>query len=120
MEGDLTEMELQLGSANRQVSEATKSLGQLQIQIKVFSTVRWEMGRNATAYGSRPSHRLCGAVKLRTANLILQENKHMLAFNGQAMFRAREHPGAGPTECWQVFSLAGPSGAVGRQHPPEQ
>uniref|UniRef100_A0A8D1RY07 Myosin-15 n=1 Tax=Sus scrofa TaxID=9823 RepID=A0A8D1RY07_PIG len=34
MEGDLTEMELQLGSANRQVSEATKSLGQLQIQIK--------------------------------------------------------------------------------------
>uniref|UniRef100_A0A8C3YQK6 Myosin heavy chain 15 n=1 Tax=Catagonus wagneri TaxID=51154 RepID=A0A8C3YQK6_9CETA len=34
MEGDLVEMELQLGSANRQVSEATKSLGQLQIQIK--------------------------------------------------------------------------------------
>ncbi|XP_057552632.1 myosin-15 [Hippopotamus amphibius kiboko] len=34
MEGDLTEMELQLSCANRQVSEATKSLGQLQIQTK--------------------------------------------------------------------------------------
>lgn len=36
MEEDLSEMELQLSCANRQVSEATKSLGQLQIQIKVF------------------------------------------------------------------------------------
>lgn len=36
MEEDLNEMELQLSCANRQVSEATKSLGQLQIQIKVF------------------------------------------------------------------------------------
>nr|XP_035130060.2 myosin-15 [Callithrix jacchus] len=34
MEDDLNEMELQLSCANRQVSEATKSLGQLQIQIK--------------------------------------------------------------------------------------
>lgn len=39
MEGDLTEMELQLSRVNRQVSEATKSLGQLQLQIKVFSIV---------------------------------------------------------------------------------
>lgn len=36
MEEDLNEMELQLSCANRQVSEATKSMGQLQIQIKVF------------------------------------------------------------------------------------
>nr|XP_010969056.2 myosin-15 isoform X2 [Camelus bactrianus] len=34
MEGDLTELELQLSCANRQVSDTTKSLGQLQIQIK--------------------------------------------------------------------------------------
>ncbi|XP_055275341.1 myosin-15 [Moschus berezovskii] len=34
MEGDLTEMELQLSCASRQASEATKSLGQLQTQIK--------------------------------------------------------------------------------------
>lgn len=39
MEGDLTEMELQLSCASRQASEATKSLGQLQTQIKVFSIV---------------------------------------------------------------------------------
>ena len=41
MEGELTEMELQLGCASRQASEATKSLGQLQTQIKVFSVVTW-------------------------------------------------------------------------------
>lgn len=41
MEGDLTEMELQLSCASRQASEATKSLGQLQTQIKVFSIVTW-------------------------------------------------------------------------------
>ncbi|XP_010836860.1 PREDICTED: myosin-15 [Bison bison bison] len=34
MEGDLTEMELQLSCASRQASEATKSLGQLQTQVK--------------------------------------------------------------------------------------
>ncbi|XP_048201768.1 myosin-15 [Perognathus longimembris pacificus] len=34
MEGDLKEMELQLCSANRQVSQTTKSLGQLQSQMK--------------------------------------------------------------------------------------
>ena len=41
MEGDLTEMELQLSCASRQASEATKSLGQLQTQVKVFSIVTW-------------------------------------------------------------------------------
>lgn len=35
VEGNLSEMELQLSCANRQVSETTKSLGQLQIQIQV-------------------------------------------------------------------------------------
>ena len=39
MEADLTGTELQLSCVNRQVSGATKSLGQLQIQIKVFSIV---------------------------------------------------------------------------------
>ncbi|XP_070098947.1 myosin-15 [Equus caballus] len=34
MEGNLSEMELQLSCANQQASEATRSLGQLQIQIK--------------------------------------------------------------------------------------
>nr|XP_060496089.1 myosin-15 isoform X2 [Panthera onca] len=34
VEGNLSEMELQLSCANRQVSETTKSLGQLQIQIQ--------------------------------------------------------------------------------------
>ena len=41
MEGDLTEMELQLSCASQQASEATKSLGQLQTQVKVFSIVTW-------------------------------------------------------------------------------
>ncbi|KAF5923932.1 hypothetical protein HPG69_010361 [Diceros bicornis minor] len=34
MEGDLSEMELQLSCAHQQVSESTRSLGQLQIQVK--------------------------------------------------------------------------------------
>lgn len=46
VEGDLSEMELQLNSANRQVSEATKSLGQLQTQVKVFQIVICGQGIN--------------------------------------------------------------------------
>lgn len=60
MEGNLSEMELQLSCANQQASEATRSLGQLQIQIKVFSNCKMgEGGRKASAYGSKPSARLC-------------------------------------------------------------
>lgn len=35
MEGDLNEMEIQLGHANRQAAEATKQLRNLQTQLKV-------------------------------------------------------------------------------------
>lgn len=35
MEGDVNEMEIQLGHANRQASEATKQLRNLQTQLKV-------------------------------------------------------------------------------------
>lgn len=37
MEGNLKEMEIQLCAANRQVSQTTKALGQLQGQMKVLS-----------------------------------------------------------------------------------
>lgn len=45
MEGDLNEMELQLSCTNWWVSEATKSLDQLQTEIKVFSScnIGWGM-----------------------------------------------------------------------------
>lgn len=36
MEGDLKEMEIQLCAANRQVSQMTRALGQLQGQMKVL------------------------------------------------------------------------------------
>lgn len=39
MEGDLSEMELQLSAANQRVSGAMKSLNQLQTQIKVQLTL---------------------------------------------------------------------------------
>lgn len=51
VEGGLNEMELQLNCANRQVLETTKSLGQLQTQIKVY--VLWGQGIN------KPRGRLC-------------------------------------------------------------
>lgn len=35
MEGDLNEMEIQLGHANRQAADATKQLRNLQTQLKV-------------------------------------------------------------------------------------
>lgn len=57
MEGDLNEMELQLTCANRRVSETTTSLGQLQIEIKIFSTCHMGVG-NASDHGSQPSNRL--------------------------------------------------------------
>lgn len=37
MEGDLKEMEIQLCAANRQVSQTTRALDQLQGQMKVLS-----------------------------------------------------------------------------------
>lgn len=39
MEGDINEMEIQLGHANRQASEATKQMRNLQTQLKVCMTV---------------------------------------------------------------------------------
>lgn len=39
MEGDLNEMEIQLGHANRQAAEATKQLRNLQTQLKVCQCV---------------------------------------------------------------------------------
>lgn len=39
MEGDLNEMEIQLGHANRQAAEATKQLRNLQTQLKVCITI---------------------------------------------------------------------------------
>lgn len=36
MEGDLNEMEIQLGHANRQAAEATKQLRNMQTQFKVY------------------------------------------------------------------------------------
>lgn len=74
VEGDLSEMELQLSYANRQVSEATKSLGQLQTQVKVFQIVICGQGINKTR------DRMCGAIKVRATDLILQETRNVLKF----------------------------------------
>lgn len=52
VEGNLCEMELQLSCANQQVSETTKYLGQLQIQIQVPTALE---GQGL----SKPQGRLC-------------------------------------------------------------
>lgn len=57
MESNLKEMELQLSRTSWWGSGATKSLGQLQVQIKVFSNGSMGVG-NASAYGGKPSDRL--------------------------------------------------------------
>ncbi|KAF3827595.1 hypothetical protein GH733_003081, partial [Mirounga leonina] len=56
VEGDLSEMELQLSYANRQVSEATKSLGQLQTQVKLDDSTHLSSElKEQVAMAERPS-----------------------------------------------------------------
>lgn len=78
MEGDLNEKELQLSCATWQVSEATKFLGHVQIQIKVFSSCN--LGWEGLCLWKQTKWQIVLSNKSEDSSLILQERGNMLLF----------------------------------------
>ncbi|XP_045892527.1 myosin-1B-like isoform X2 [Micropterus dolomieu] len=78
MEGDLNEMEIQLGHANRQAAEATKQLRNLQTQLKDSQV---HLG---VALQSQEDLKEQLAITERRISLITVENEEMMAALGQS------------------------------------